>query len=290
MLFRSALTPLLQLWEALHADQSELTVGRLAEALQDLLHNLQAAESLLAWEQAAMQRQELRLADGHRQILPKVEQLLAQLAAFLGQMPISFAQFAELWQEGTARLQLSSIPPSGNEVNVAEISRSRLPEIKAAIVLGLNEGELPAVLAEDGLLGSADRDVLAGLGIELAAGPRERQENEEYLAYIALSRSSELLFLSYSEQTADGTELRPSTALARLKQIFPCLEPKRPPDLPLTDNLGGDRHLLAGLAAHLTNLRDVQSAQMELSKQQGVADAFWRSRSEERRVGKECRL
>lgn len=272
-----ALTPLLQLWETLHADQSELTVGRLAEALQDLLHNLQAAESLLAWEQAAMQRQELRLADGHRQILPKVEQLLAQLAAFLGQMPISFAQFAELWQEGTARLQLSSIPPSGNEVNVAEISRSRLPEIKAAIVLGLNEGELPAVLAEDGLLGSADREALAGLGIELAAGPRERQENEEYLAYIALSRSSELLFLSYSEQTADGTELRQSTALARLKQIFPCLEPKRPPDLPLTDNLGGDRHLLAGLAAHLTNLRDLQSAQMELSKQQCTADAFWRS-------------
>lgn len=71
--------------------------------------------------------------------------------------------------------------------------------------------------------------------------------------------------------------MRQSTALARLKQIFPCLEPKRPPDLPLTDNLGGDRHLLAGLAAHLTNLRDVQGAQMELSKQQSTADAFWRS-------------
>ncbi|MCX4266888.1 MAG: hypothetical protein OSJ64_08860, partial [Firmicutes bacterium] len=84
--------------------------------------------------------------------------------------------FAELWQEGTARLQLSSIPPSANEVNVAEVSRSRLPEIRAAIVLGLNEGELPAVLAEDGLLGSLDRAQLAGLPepLELAAGPRER--------------------------------------------------------------------------------------------------------------------
>lgn len=291
VLAERALSPLLQLWEGLRGAQPELTVGRLAEALQELLQTLQVAESLLAWEQAAIQRQELRLADGHRQILPKVEQLLAQLAAFLGQMPVSFAQFAELWQEGTARLQLSSIPPSGNEVNVAEISRSRLPEIKAAIVLGLNEGELPAVLAEDGLLGSADREALAGLGIELAAGPRERQENEEYLAYIALTRSSELLFLSYSERAADGAELRPSTALTRLQQIFPKLEVKRPADLSLPDNLGGDRHLLAGLAAHLAGLRDAPgapSAQIEQNGQnaQGVdlvdanasdVDAFWRS-------------
>lgn len=266
-----ALTPLLQLWEALQNAKADLTVGRLAEELQGLLQSLKVAESLLAWEQAAIQRQELRLADGHRQILPKVEQLLAQLAAFLGEMPVSFVQFAELWHEGTARLQLSSIPPSGNEVNVAEISRSRLPEIKAAIVLGLNEGELPAVLAEDGLLGSADREALAGLGIKLAAGPRERQENEEYLAYIALTRSSELLFLSYSERAADGAELRPSTALARLRQIFPKLTAKRPADLPLPDNLGGDRHLLAELAAHLTARRD--AARQEPPE----ADAFWRT-------------
>ena len=266
-----AMQPLLVFWEKTGAGQQRLPVGVLAGALQELLLDLQVETTLLDWEQQAVQRQELRLADAHRQILPKVEQLLTQLQAFLADLPVSFAEFAELWQEGTARLQLSSIPPSANEVNVAEVSRSRLPEIRAAIVLGLNEGELPAVLAEDGLLGSLDRAQLAGLPepLELAAGPRERQENEEYLAYIALTRSSERLYLSYAEQTADGTPLRPSTVVTQLKQIFPGLLLKRPEDLPLLDNLGGERHLLAGLSAHLTKLREGESVP-------SLVNDFWR--------------
>ncbi len=264
-----ALQPLLSLREELQA-AGALTVGVLAGALLNLLQNLQAADKLLVWEQQAVQRQELRLADAHRQILPKVEQLLAQLQAFLPDLPVSYQEFAELWQEGTARLQLSSIPPSANEVNLAEISRSRLPEIRAAIVLGLNDGEMPAAVAEDGLLGSNDREVLARLGLELAAGPRERQENEEYLAYIALTRSSERLYLSYAEAAADGAALRPSPVVGRLRQIFPALAPKQPEDLPLTDWLGGDRRLLAGLAAHLGRLRAGETPPPQ-------TDEFWRA-------------
>lgn len=263
-----ALQPLLILREELKAAKP-LTVGALASALLGLLQNLQAADKLLLWEQQAIQRQELRLADAHRQILPKVEQLLAQLQAFLPDLPVSYQEFAELWHEGTSRLQLSSIPPSANEVNLAEISRSRLPEIRAAIVLGLNDGEMPAAVAEDGLLGSRDRELLAGLGLELAAGPRERQENEEYLAYIALTRSSERLYLSYAEATADGTLLRPSPVVERLRQIFPALATKKPEDLPLTDWLGGERCLLSGLAEHLSRLREGRPVSAR-------ADDFWR--------------
>lgn len=266
-----ALRPLLNFWEQTRTEQNRLPVGALAGALQALLNDLRVAETLLSWEQQAMQRQELRLADAHRQILPKVEQLLAQLQAFLADLPVSFAEFAELWQEGTARLQLSSIPPSANEVNVAEVSRSRLPEIRVAIVLGLNDGELPAALAEDGLLGSLEREQLAGLPepLELAAGPRERQENEEYLAYIALTRSSERLYLSYAEQAADGTALRPSIVVTQMRQIFPGLAVRRPEDLPLVNTLGGERHLLAGLAAHLTRLREGEPVLP-------AVDDFWR--------------
>jgi ATP-dependent helicase/nuclease subunit B len=264
-----ALKPLLHLQEKLKKSEN---VAAYAEGVLEFLQELGVEQHLNDWANRAISGKELRLADAHRQILPKVEQLLHQLADFLGDMPADARRFAELWQEGAARLQLSSIPPSDNEVKIAEINRSRLPEIRASIVLGMNEGSLPAVASEDGLLGSSEREKLAGLGLELGIGGRQKQFLEDYLVYIALTRSSEQLFLSYAETATDGSAKASSPVLADLRQVFPLLQVVREEELPLSDFLGGDRLLLSGLAAHLAGLKDGEQAATKTQN----ADEFWR--------------
>lgn len=261
-----ALEPLLHLQEKLAAAAD---VAAYATALLEFLDELDAAAALEVWYTRAQQAGELTLAEAHRQILPKVRLLLGELTDFLGDLPTDARLFAELWQEGVARLTLSSIPPAANQVNVAEISRSRLPEVKAAIVLGLNEGLLPAAAEDTGLLGSADKTRLAQLGLELPDGGRDRQFLEEYLLYTAFTRSSEALYLLYHEHEADGTAVNPSPVAADLKRLFPRLTAKPAAAAAPAYVVSGDRALLGALAAHLAGLKAGEATDP-------AEDAFWR--------------
>lgn len=258
------LKPLLALAEA--TKQAD-TVGQYAAALLDFLAAVNAAERMEEWAQNAVQQGDLVQAEAHRQIYDKVCLLLQELADFLGDMPADARRFAEFWREGAARLALSSIPPSANQVNVADISRSRLPEIKAAIVLGLAEGVMPAVAEENGLLLSRDKELLDKLGINLAPGGRTRQFAEDYLLYLAFTRSSEELYLLSPSYAADGSAVNLSSALEDIRRVLPGLVVKSSPEL---YRLGGDRALLKGLSSHLAALKAG-------AKVSGGTDRFWRA-------------
>lgn len=261
-----AIAPLLHLQENLN---EAADVAAYACALLGFLDDLDAEAVLAAWCARAQAAGELTLAEAHRQIPAKVRLLLSELMDFLGDLPTDARLFGELWQEGVARLTLSSIPPAANQVNVAEISRSRLPEVKAAIVLGLNEGMLPAAAEESSLLGSLDKTRLAALGLELPGGGRERQFLEEYLLYTAFTRSSEILYLLYHEHGADGAAANPSSVAADFKQLFPGLITQPAADAAAPYALGGDRALLDALSRYLAGLKSGE-------KLDPAADAFWR--------------
>lgn len=270
-----ALRPLLSLAERL---DGAATVGEYAVALSEFLADIQASERMQAWAESAVESGDLLQAEAHRQIFTKVRLLLDELTDFLGDMSADARRFAEFWREGAVRLSLSSIPPSANQVNVADISRSRLPEVKAAVVLGVAEGTLPAMAEDSGLLMSHDKERLAAIGLELPPGGRERQFAEDYLLYLALTRSSEELYLTYAEAAADGSEKSPSPAIADMQRIFPALtEEEYAPQYVL----GGDRALLKGLSRHLAGLKAGDEVDEE-------ADRFWREVC--RRLREEGRL
>lgn len=258
------LKPLLALAERL---RGAATVGDFAEGLLSFLADVGAAEKMEEWAQNATLSGDLVQAEAHRQIFGKVQLLLGELADFLGDIEADARRFAEFWREGAARLALSSIPPSANQVNVADISRSRLSAVRVAIVLGLAEGTLPAVAEENGLLVSHDKEQLAELGIDLPPGGREKQFQEDYLLYLALTRSSDEIYLTYPMAAADGTEKNPSSALADIKRIFPALTEEK---LPPLYRLGGDRALLKGLSQHLAALKANEAVSAE-------EDCFWRA-------------
>ena len=59
-----------------------------------------------------------------------------------------------------------------------------------------------------------------------APGPdlRERLARERYLGYIACTRASEKLVVTFSRHDADGKTLNPSPFIAHLRRILPGLE------------------------------------------------------------------
>ena len=89
-----------------------------------------------------------------------------------------------------AGLTISTIPPGLDQVLVSSLERSRSPELKAAFVPTVNDGLLPRRIIMEGLFTDADRQALRACGAALAPDTIARQFQEDYLCYIALTRSS----------------------------------------------------------------------------------------------------
>lgn len=221
---RRAAGPLIRLQDSLGAARVEpLPARTLVRAVVDLLAGLDAGSTLERWVAGAEAAGDLVAAREHRQAWAGVAAVLETCAGILDDEPLTLAEFRQVLEAGLEGLQLALIPPALDQVLVGSVERSRQPDVRAVFVLGANDGVFPAVPEEDPIFNDGDREALAGLGVELAPDSRLRLFHERYLAYIALTRSRERLWVSYSLTDGSGGERRPSPIVTRLGELFPGL-------------------------------------------------------------------
>lgn len=164
----------------------------------------------------------------------RVEEGLALLLAELGELwsdfPTAPEEVERTLREGLLALRLGVTPLRQGQVLIADVQRSRVEGIRAAIVGGVNEGIFPRVVSDDPILGDRDRRALDALGLRLGPSAAERQEEEAYLFYIAMTRASERLLVTYSTGDADGSDSAPSFLVAELARLLPGGVVQLPPE------------------------------------------------------------
>ena len=137
--------------------------------------------------------------------------------------PLPLRDWLQILEAGLAGLTVGVIPPSLDEVLVGAIDRARNPYLKLALVLGMNESVFPAASAPSAILTDADRDEL-GRTVSLGPDLRDRLARERFYGYIACTRASEKLVVTFSCHDTDGRAMNPSPFVAHLRNIFPMLE------------------------------------------------------------------
>jgi ATP-dependent helicase/nuclease subunit B len=201
-------------------------VRDLTEALFNLLAGLEVPEKLERWSRAAEEEGRLEAAREHSQIWSGVTAVLDQVVEALGDEILPVQEYAAILETGFESMRLGLIPPGLDQVVVCSLERSRSPEAKAAFLMGVSAGVLPARVSDGGILSEGERERLQAVGLKLAPGSRRRVFDEQYLVYIALTRSSEKLYLSYPLADDEGGAAAPSTVVARLRELLPGLEEK----------------------------------------------------------------
>ncbi|MDP4085058.1 MAG: helicase-exonuclease AddAB subunit AddB [Bacillota bacterium] len=197
------------------------TGRELCEALYLFLEELDIPTKLEKWKMEAEKKGNLIRLREHDQVWNAVIDLLDQYVEILGDESISMKQFASILEAGFDSLSFSLIPPALDQVLIADLEKSRLSEIKAVFVVGLNEGIFPSKVSDEGLLGDADREFLLASGIKVAPSSRVRLLDETFLAYKAFTTPSEILYLSYPLANDEGKALIPSSFIKRMKDMFP---------------------------------------------------------------------
>ncbi|MBE0466850.1 MAG: PD-(D/E)XK nuclease family protein, partial [Candidatus Desulforudis sp.] len=206
----------------------------------DLVAGSGVPERIARWSREAEQEGLLDVAREHRQIWDGVVQLFDQLVETLGDERLSLEEYARILEAGVAGLRLSLIPPALDQVLVGSLDRSRNPDVRATFVLGVSDGVLPARQVEGGLFTDREREALLAAGLEVAPDARRRLYTEQYLVYIALTRASEYLWVSYPLADEEGRALAPSGVIGRLKELFPDLREETLPVEPQGTVAGAD--------------------------------------------------
>jgi ATP-dependent helicase/nuclease subunit B len=198
--------------------------AQLADALRELWSDLKVGQILERWtldeEKSAIGNRQSAI---HSTVFDQMNAWLDNLALAFSREPLPLRDWLPVVEAGLASLTVGVIPPVLDEVLIGAIDRARNPDLKLALVLGVNDGTFPAAPAAPAILTDADRDELSG-AVSLGPDLRERLSRERFLGYIACTRASEKLILTFSRHDADGRALNPSPFVAHLQRLLPKLE------------------------------------------------------------------
>lgn len=231
---------------------------KLCEAVYLYIEELDIPAKLEEWRVAAEAKGSLVEAREHDQAWNAVIDLFDQFVEIIGDEDVSARQFISILDAGFESMKFSLIPPAIDQVVVANLEKTRLADIKAAFIIGANEGVFPAKVPDEGIFGDDDREILLQEGLKLAPPSKQRLLDENFFAYKAFTTPSELLYVSYPIANEEGKSLIPSTYIKRLGDLFPdhprhsySADPSELPELEQLEYTSGENTALSYLAAQL---------------------------------------
>lgn len=214
---RKVIEPIRRLHEAVFAQTAE----EIGEAVWRLLTDLDAAASLRAYADELERAGEPEWADLQRQSWDILMELLDQAMYTLGDRPVGYRRFLELFRLMVSLRDAGGIPQKLDQAAAGGADRMRPGRPRAVFVLGLNQGVFPAAPGSGGVFHPAERTQLIDIGLPVTDNWLADSIEENYLLYTALTAPSEALYLSYSQADDRGQTLEPSPVIRQVQRILP---------------------------------------------------------------------
>jgi ATP-dependent helicase/nuclease subunit B len=202
------------------------TGTQLTDALREFWSEMKVEQTLERWSLADPEKSSIvnRQSSIHKTVWEQMNTWLDNVALAFSDEALPLREWLPILEAGLANLTVGVIPPALDQVLIGAIDRARNPDLKLALVLGVNESVFPAAPPAPTILTDADRDEMSQRAGAPGPDLRERLARERYLGYIACTRASEKLVVTFSRHDADGKTLNPSPFIAHLRRIFPGLD------------------------------------------------------------------
>lgn len=210
-------TPLLEFKNKLLGTK---TTKDISKALFEFLDENGIYEKLQKKAQELKDDGNIELSNIYETTWSTVIKVLDELVSVLEEEKISFDEYSKLLKIGLSQTGLGTIPASIDQVMIADVERSRTHKVKAAFIIGMNDGVFPSSYKEEGFLNDNDREYLKDNNIELAKNTKEQLYEEKFNIYKAFTIPEEKIYISYSSSDNDAKTLRPSTLISKIKRIY----------------------------------------------------------------------
>lgn len=226
-------------WQQGQMDLWQGALGRLADQMESFaeatkgkhtVQELTRAYQTLAEAQGVQQRLEEKAAQleergqllkamQYSRIYEVVQLLQERLCEVMGPVKMSMSEYADILEVGLSQSKMGQLPPSLDELLVADLGRSRLSDYRAVFIVGLQEGSFPKLGGGNGLLTQKERSQ-AGARLELAQGEKEKLMEQYYLLYTVMGKARERLYFFSSQGTSEGKAFGRSSLWNRLEMVL----------------------------------------------------------------------
>lgn len=159
-------------------------------------------------------------ADAQGQIWNALMNILDQLANILSDTCISFREFSDLFTLMVGLCDIGRIPQGMDEVVFGAADRIRTANPKVVFVLGANDGIFPMTPVQNGIFTENERKILINMQLPLSNNVEESAVSEQFLAYSAMTCSSEKLYVTYSTSHS-GEVMYCSEIISEIQRIMP---------------------------------------------------------------------
>lgn len=221
-------------------------------ALFELLENIEIPKKLNLYEKVHSDKKSdlfnLNEAKKHKQVYNHLITLFDELVEVCGDYTVNTNDLINILRTGFKGMKFAIVPPALDQVMVGTMRRSRFEllghfddvktlGVKKAIVLGVNENEIPKVEKEKGLLTDKEREYLQGLNISLSPTLETNFLEEYFIIYTVLTSCSEKLILTYTLSDETKKEAYPSEIIDKIKKMFPKVNVETLYDYPSSDEV-----------------------------------------------------
>lgn len=189
--------------------------------LYAVLQRLRITDQLSEWCDDAESHDRHEEAVEHEQVWNDFIKLLDELAAALGSVFMTGRQFRDVLESALSEFTLGLVPSTLDQLLVSSIERSRHPAVRAVFVLGFADGHFPARHLDETIFGDEERAFLQSRNTTLGRTRKQHLLDERLLAYVAVTRPSEFLWVSYPQSDGAGRPLAPSPYWPSLRAAIP---------------------------------------------------------------------
>ncbi len=185
-----------------------------------LLMRALGLESQLA-EQAAFLQEEGQASKAafYEQTYEAVLAVLEQMHLVLGTETVDLESYSEILNTGLLQSRIGILPPAPDQVQVADLTRSRIANVRSLYIMGFQDESFPQIAEDPGLLSDVERKKISTYH-DVAADRTLRMGEQIFYLYNALGKASDKVTFTYSTTDGQGASKRPSTYVQQLNALL----------------------------------------------------------------------
>ena len=197
-----------------------LTASEFVKCVFEFIEKLNLPDKLSVYIDDAINENDHQYAQEIKQLYQQFIELLDEIVQVFGNEKKCFADFAEILKDAVSQIELTFIPPTQDQVMIGSIERTRHPDIKVAFLAGATSKQFPIPVSQTGILTDDDKLAAEQFGLEFSDKVSNKLLSRQYFVYIALTRASEYLYITYPMQNSKGALQQRSGFLDSLCSLF----------------------------------------------------------------------
>ncbi len=197
-----------------------LPPAEFAEAVFAYLNELEVSKQLSA--QSQHDPTDAQFANRH--VWKKMTEVFDECIRIFDGQTLSTGEWIEILLDALSGLSLKLIPAAADQVLIGSIERSRHPDIKIAFLIGATNAMFPVPLSGEDLLTEQDVRLAAAEALPLTHPQEQALNARRYLSYIAMTRASRKIILTYPMLDESSSPNMPWTGIERLCMMFSDLQ------------------------------------------------------------------